>query len=102
MKRDAILRTVWAQDAADVALLEAARGKIVRHNADRIGELSVSERASGWTIDQRGLVAELLCAMQDEWRQRSFGYGDIRIGAFNNHCSLYRISGFCRIYRITA
>src|ERR1041385_3446761 len=85
MKRDAILRTVWTQDAADVALLETTLGKIVGRDADRIGELFISERASGWAVDQRGLVAELLCAMQDERRERSFRDRDIRVRAFDYH-----------------
>ena len=79
MKRHRILRTVWTQDAADVAFLEATRGKIVGRNADCIGELFVSKRASGWTIDERGLVAELLGAMQDERRKRSFRNRDIGV-----------------------
>src|SRR6476661_9314657 len=102
MKRDGILRTVWTQDAANVALLEPTLGKIVGRNADRISELFVSKRASGWTVDQRGFVAELLRAMQNERRERSFRDRDIGIGSFNDHLCSNRISGFCRIYRITA
>src|SRR6185312_2150975 len=100
MERDAILRTVWAQDPADVPFPEATLGKIVGHDADRVSDLCVSERASARAVDQRGLVAELLCAMQHEGRERSFRDRDIWVGAFNDHL-LYRISGFCRIYRIT-
>src|ERR1044072_9036548 len=88
MKRNAILRTVWTQDAADVTFPEATHGKIVGHDANRVSHLLVSERASGGPVDQRGLVAELLRAMQHERRKRSFGYRNIWVGAFNNHSSL--------------
>src|SRR5690348_5348440 len=99
MKGDAILRTVWTQDAADVALLETTRGKIVGHDADRVGELFVSKRASGWTVDQRGLVGELLRAVHYERRERGFRDRDIRIGAFDYHVWL-QIFGIYRIFGI--
>jgi hypothetical protein len=102
MKRHSILRTIWTQDAADVALLEATLGKIMGRNADRISELFVSKRAACWTVDQRGLIAELLRAMQDKRRERSFRDRDVGVGAFDYHLYSYRISVFCRIYRITA
>src|SRR5215813_7721698 len=86
MKRDAVLRTVWAQDAANVAFFEATLGKIVGHDADRLRELPVGERASCGSVNQRGFVAQLLSAMQREGRKRSFRDRDIWVGAFNNHC----------------
>src|ERR1051326_4461338 len=85
MKRDSILRTVWTQDAADIAFFEAAFGKIVGRDADRVGELFESKRASGGAVDQHGLVAKLLCAMHDERRERSFRDRDIRVRAFDYH-----------------
>src|SRR5689334_16189979 len=85
MKRDGILGTIWAQDAADVALLETALRKIVGRNADRVSELFESKRASGRTVDQRGLVPELVRAMQDKRRERSFRDRYIRVRAFDYH-----------------
>src|SRR5215207_1643378 len=97
MKRDRVLRTIWAEDAADITFLEATLREIVGHNTDRIGKLSVSNRASGWSVDQGGLVGELFRAMHHERRQRRFRYGDIRVRAFDYHVCFQNVlqgSGF--------
>ena len=64
------------------------------HDADRISDLLKSERASAGPVNQRGFVAELLGAMQNERRKRSFRDRDIWIGAFNNHCPFTGLQNF--------
>src|SRR5690242_16935824 len=93
MKRDRILRAVWTYDPEHLALSETALLKVVSNDGDRVAELREREGASGWAINQRGLVGELAGAMHDERGQGNLGNLYVRIGTFDDHRVLGELVG---------
>src|SRR5882672_9748931 len=70
MKDDCILRHVGTQNSKDIALLKTTAREAGGNARNRFLQLFVGDRAAGWSLDQRRLVAAPVRVLKDELRQR--------------------------------
>src|SRR3954471_22110766 len=79
MKGDGVIGTVRAEDAENVAFLEAALFQVMGRNGDRVCELRIADCSARWGVDERGFISKFFCPVQDERRQGDLGNVDIRV-----------------------
>src|ERR1700754_1250901 len=82
---DAILGTVWTQNAEHVAFLETTLSQVMRDDRYRVSELLVGECPACWTIDQGRFIGQFGGTVHHERCQGSFWNVYVRIGTFKYH-----------------
>ncbi len=83
--------TIRREDREHVAFRESARGESGGDALDAGGERGIRKHAAGWSVDERGFVAERARASENEFVERDVGDHDVGVGAAMDHLAKMRL-----------